>query len=166
MATLTPKQRAFVEEYLIDFNGTRAAERAGYRGNDGVLAAQASRLLKNVKVADRIAEHFKNRAMSADEVLSRLAEQARADHTQYLEKDGTVDLPRLIMDGKAHLVKSTHWDKDGRLVVKFHDTQSALALIGKHHKLFADRMEHTGEGGGDIVLRVVYDEPKSSDGSA
>jgi len=30
MAKLTPKQKAFVEEYLIDLNATQAAIRAGY----------------------------------------------------------------------------------------------------------------------------------------
>jgi phage terminase small subunit len=30
MKTLTPKQRRFVDEYLVDLNATRAAIRAGY----------------------------------------------------------------------------------------------------------------------------------------
>lgn len=157
MSGLSPKQRAFVEEYLIDFNGTRAAERAGYGGSDSVLAAQASRLLKNVKIAKQIADHFRTRAMSSEEVLARLAEQARADHSLYLKEDGSIDLPRLIVEGKAHLIKGIRWDSSGRRIVDFYDAQSALSLIGKYHKLFADRMEHTGEGGGEIILRVVYD---------
>lgn len=30
MADIRPKQRAFVDEYLVDFNATQAAVRAGY----------------------------------------------------------------------------------------------------------------------------------------
>ena len=29
-AVMTPKQAAFVSEYVIDYNGAKAAERAGY----------------------------------------------------------------------------------------------------------------------------------------
>ena len=35
---LTPKQRAFVEHYLESWNATKAARRAGYRGNSNTLA--------------------------------------------------------------------------------------------------------------------------------
>lgn len=35
---LTQKQRLFVENYLINWNGTVAARNAGYRGDDNVLA--------------------------------------------------------------------------------------------------------------------------------
>jgi phage terminase small subunit len=160
MGNLTNKQQVFIEEYLQCFNATEAARRAGYQGNNSTLGVVGFENLRKPKIAEKIAQRLQERAMSADEVITRLAEQARADHTQYLKEDGMVDLPRLIMDGKAHLVKSTRWDRTGRLIVDFYDAQSALALIGKHHKLFADRMEHTGEGGGDIVLRVVYDDDK------
>ena len=45
---LTPKQAAFVAEYLVDANGTQAAIRAGY--SPKTANEQASRLLANVKV--------------------------------------------------------------------------------------------------------------------
>lgn len=45
---MTPKQEAFVREYLIDMNATRAAERAGY---SAATAKQAgSRLLSDVDI--------------------------------------------------------------------------------------------------------------------
>ncbi|MAO52137.1 MAG: terminase small subunit [Pusillimonas sp.] len=52
--SLNPKQARFVEEYLVDLNGTRAAIRAGY--SEKTADQQASRLLTNVKVARAIAE--------------------------------------------------------------------------------------------------------------
>ena len=48
--SLTKKQRAFVLEYPVDFNGAAAAKRAGYQGNDAALAVTASRLLRHPKV--------------------------------------------------------------------------------------------------------------------
>ena len=57
---LTPKQKAFADEYLTDLNGTRAYKEV-YRNvkNDATAAAAASRLLKNVKVKAYIAERMK-----------------------------------------------------------------------------------------------------------
>ena len=45
---LTPKQAQFVQEYLVDLNGTQAAIRAGYSQRGATV--QASWLLANPKV--------------------------------------------------------------------------------------------------------------------
>ena len=45
---LTPKQIRFVDEYLIDFNASRAAIAAGYSSSGAKV--QGSRLLTNVNV--------------------------------------------------------------------------------------------------------------------
>ena len=47
--TLTPRQRRFVSEYLVDLNGTQAAIRAGY--SEPGAHVTASRLLRKAKVA-------------------------------------------------------------------------------------------------------------------
>jgi phage terminase small subunit len=49
---LTPKQAAFVREYLKDSNGTQAATRAGY--SPRTANEQASRLLANVNIIDEL----------------------------------------------------------------------------------------------------------------
>ena len=46
---ITPRQWRFVEEYLIDLNGTQAATRAGYAPESAHVTS--SRLLKNANVA-------------------------------------------------------------------------------------------------------------------
>lgn len=75
---LTNKQQAFIEEYLLDFNATRAAERAGYKGNTNSLACMGHDLLRNPKIEFVVRQRLQDKAMRADEVLMRLAEQARA----------------------------------------------------------------------------------------
>ena len=74
-SALTPRQSRFVDEYLIDLNGTQAAIRAGYSPKTAVV--QASRLLTVDKVESavearrrEIAEHCE---IDAEWVLSRLA---------------------------------------------------------------------------------------------
>ena len=51
---LTLKQYAFCKYYLQTGNGTRAAELAGYRGNDNGLAATASRNLRTPAIKEVI----------------------------------------------------------------------------------------------------------------
>jgi phage terminase small subunit len=150
---LTAKRRTFAEEYLKDFNATAAAMRVGYSER---TARQRGYILRHTpEVEEYIKARIEECAMTAEEVLLRLAEQARAKHTAYLRPDGTFNLERLIGEGKAHLVKGTKWDAQGNLVVEFHDAQSALQLLGKHLKLFAEQVEHSGPGGGPIKAYVA-----------
>lgn len=109
---LTPKQHAFVTEYMIDRNGTQAAIRAGY--SERTANEQAARLLANVSVASAVDELTQARAervlITADDVLSsikRIRDKAEAD-----EKNG--------------------------------DALKANELLGKHLKLFTDKVEHSG----------------------
>lgn len=135
---LEPKQQVFVEEYLVTWNATEAARRAGYAHPN----TQGPRLLVNVSVAEEIKVRLAEKAMSADEVLVRLAEQARAEQSAYLSERG-VDLAALLRNGKGHLVKGIKETKYGR-DIEFYDAQSALVHIGKHHKLFVEKIEHGG----------------------
>ena len=72
--TLTPKQRRFVEEYLVDFNATQAAIRAGY--SKKTAYSQGERLLRHAEVAATVeagkAELAKLTRISAEEVIEGL----------------------------------------------------------------------------------------------
>ena len=76
MSELTPKQRRFVDEYLIDLNATQAAIRAGYSNRRG--RQQGSRLLKYSHVAEAVRagqQMLAERAqVSAESVLEKLAD--------------------------------------------------------------------------------------------
>ena len=71
---LTPKQAAFVREYLIDLCATKAAERAGYKGAH--VKSTASELMQKPAVQAAIAAAQSKRAArvedSQDEVLRDL----------------------------------------------------------------------------------------------
>lgn len=73
---LTPKQERFVEEYLVDLNATKAAERAGYSAR--TANEQGARLLANVSVQEAIqaakAKRAKKIAVSAEDVLRGVIE--------------------------------------------------------------------------------------------
>lgn len=152
MSELTGKQTAFIEEYFKDFNGVKAAERAGYSGGYFTLAAMASENLKKPKIAKRIAERFQARVMTADEVLSRLSGMARADISEFVTDTGAVDWEKVRKQG--YLIKRIVHRKGQQSQIELHDAQNALQLIGKHLRLFVDRLEHTGKDGGPMEHRV------------
>lgn len=72
---LTAKQQRFVEEYLVDLNGTAAARRAGYSAKSA--KGSAAELLRDfpavIAAVDRgLAERAKRTELTADWVLDQL----------------------------------------------------------------------------------------------
>ena len=153
---MTPKQRAFVYEYLKDFNATQAALRAGY--SKRYTHTNASKLLHNTTIKEAVDEEFEKRAMSAHEVLSRMTDIARGSSEDYLTIDDyghtSIDLQRMRDEGKLHLVKKYKVTKQA-VEVELYDAQAALVQMGKQHGLFTDRskVEHSGEVA--TITRIV-----------
>lgn len=135
MAGLNAKRRVFIEEYLRCWNATEAARRAGYKQPH----SQGPRLLGNVEVQAAKDARIAERAMGADEVLHRLAEQARGDIGEILRDDGSIDLAGAKAAGKTRLLKSIS-DTNAGLRVEMYDAQAALQLLGRHHRLFNDNL--------------------------
>ena len=75
---LTPRQAAFVREYLVDLNGTQAAIRAGY--SEATAGQQAEQLLKKLEIKSAVEEGLAARAarveITADMVLAGLLKEA------------------------------------------------------------------------------------------
>lgn len=142
----TPKQRAFIEAYLGRANGnaTEAARLAGY--SDAAVSGSENK--RNQAIWAEISKTLNERSLAAGEVVSRLSEQARGEHTAFVRTkrpDGEpcapyVDVEALIAAGKAHLIKGIKMTRHGPQV-EFYDAQAALQLIGRHHGLFTDKLE-------------------------
>ena len=159
MAGLTNKQRAFVDEYLQCWNATEAALRAGYSERSAYSIGHEN--LKKPEIAKEIQRRIDERAMTADEVLIRLAEQARGGVEEFVEiKAGMpfFNWERLVQSGKLHLVKKLKYNSNGQPEVEFYDAQAALVQLGRHHGLFTDRQEISGPGGEPLTVRVVYED--------
>lgn len=140
---LSNKQRVFVEEYLSCWNATEAARRAGYAHAN----VQGSRLLADVSIKAAIEARIAEKAMSADEVLLRLADQARSSLADFINEAGEVDLRTAKSHGRLHLVKSYTVTDKGTERVELYDAQAALVHLGRHHGLFVDKVEHSGKVG-------------------
>lgn len=140
--TLTGKRQTFVDEYLKCWNASEAARIAGY----AAPGQQGHRLLKDVEISEEIQRHVSERAMSADEVLVRLAAMARADISDFVSfvpgvKGPYIDLEKAYAAGKLGLVKKLKYNELGGIEFELYDAQAALIQLGKVHRLFTDKQE-------------------------
>lgn len=158
--TVNWRRERFIAEYLVDLNATQAAVRAGY--SPKTANEQAARLLANVSVRAAIDEAQKRTLdkleISKDRVLEEIACLAYSDIADYVRDDGTIDWPlikslprqkrvaiqKLIVDttggagdGKRRVVERTRFECASKL--------QALELLGRHLKLFTDKLEVTGD---------------------
>ncbi len=161
---LTPKQRAFVAEYLVDLNATQAAVRAGY--SPQTAESPASRLLRNVRVAQAVQGGMAKRQarveLTADRVLQELMRVAFSDLSKAYDASGNLlpvhEMPEDCRRAIAGIKVFEEFEGYGEArvkvgevrEVKFWSKTDALRDLGKHLKLFVERLEHTGKDGGPI----------------
>lgn len=161
VSKLTPKQKRFVDEYLIDLNATQAYIRAGYKAStEAIAGVEGHKLLKNPKIEKAISEAMEKRSkrtnITADRVLNQLAKFAFADIRDLMtweEETGRITLlPPDQIDGSiiTELTQTiTEVPYGEELVadkvttkVKRGDPLKALELIGKHLGMFDPKNAH------------------------
>lgn len=164
MSKLTHKQQAFVREYLVDLNATKAAERAGYSVK--TAKQQGARLLTNVDVSSAVQAEMDRRAVktgiTADRVLAEIAKCAFFNISDFLKIDpesgrAFIDLSKATPEQLAAVagVEEEEWvervgaDRDSfegirKIKLKMSDKLSALEKLGKHLKLFTEKVEVEG----------------------
>lgn len=137
---LTGLQRAFVDEWFKDFNGVRAAERAGYQGDYSTLGNVASENLKKPKIQAEIERRWAMHGMTSEEVMARYAEQARNSIADFLHPgSNAIDWEKV--KEKGHLIKKVTHRPGQMSQIEMYDAQHALDMIGKTMGLFVDRRE-------------------------
>lgn len=138
---MTPRQRRFVSEYLVDLNATQAAIRAGYSKRRASSTAW-DLLHKRSGVAEAIREAMlareKRTLITADRVLQQFARIAFADIRQLAEtgKEGleVKSLGALNDDLAAAVVELSANDKGMRL--RLQNRIEALNALARHLGLF------------------------------
>ena len=105
MGSLTAKQQAFIDHYLITLNATEAARRAKYKGNYDTLRNVGAENLTKPYIKAEIGRRLSESTMTADELLRRVSDVAQGDITQYIVSWGELDIEALKADGKGHLLK-------------------------------------------------------------
>jgi phage terminase small subunit len=167
---VTPKQLAFVDEYLIDLNATQAAIRAGY--SKRTANEQGARLLANVSVRSGIetaqAERSQRTKIDSDWVLRTLAEEKAADLADLYDATGTIkpvsEWPMAFRRGVVVGVETVEeWQGQGEdrkpvivRKIKMTDRTKHIELIGKHISVQAFREQvGLGDPSGKALLPTV-----------
>lgn len=135
---LNARQQIFVKEYLIDLNATQAAIRAGY--SEKTANEQGSRLLANVSISAAVQEGMKSRAAKLDTSAEKVIEDLGILRDMCM---GRIPVKRTILtdDGEG-----------GKIPMELNTTlfepsaaKGAIELLGKHHKLFTEKIELTNK---------------------
>lgn len=175
--TLRGKQQRFVEEYLIDLNATAAYQRAGYKARGNAAEANASRLLRNAKVAAAIQAAMAQRGervqVNQDRVLQEIAVLSFSNIWHYtLDAQGYVALAADAPPEAIHAVSSIKRKVVSRHIgddlettyeteIKLWDKPAALRMAGLHLGMFVEKREHTGKDGAALPpLQIILTQDK------
>ena len=142
---LSPKQEIFCKEYLIDLNATQAAIRAGY--SKKTANEQASRMLANVNISNRISGLMKQRSdevgITSEQVLSELASLSFWSIQDFIgEGNSILDISKISREKSKPVVGIKRTEKImGSVTIietelKMVNKHGALVDIGRHLGLF------------------------------
>jgi len=160
---ITDRMKKFIDEYLIDFNGTQAAIRAGYSLD--TANEQASQLLARPDIRELVAEGQKAIAERTQTFQDNAVEELKlvgfSDLADFLTvKEGgiveqkpfdelTKEQTKCIKKIKQ-TVRSSH-SADGTILhqtavieIELHDKLRALELLGRHLGMFNDKLTLDG----------------------
>jgi phage terminase small subunit len=133
---LNARQKRFVQEYLVDLNGKRAAVRAGFSENHA--DACGARLLRNRLVGPAVKKAMENRArrtrITADRVLREYARIAFADIRRVTNWDAERGLVAKSLnemsDDDAAAIAEVRADANSKTMrVRLHDKKRALSAL-------------------------------------
>ena len=159
---LSVMEQAFVEEYIIDFNGARAARAAGYsEKNDAVIAYQTLRRPHvQAYIGQVIQERTIRTQVTADRVVEELAKIAFASIGDYVEfgPEGVKFKNKDEVDSALiSEISETDTESGGKKKkIKLHDKMKALELLGKHLGMFSEKQVHeVGDSTFEQLLKLL-----------
>lgn len=164
----TQKQQRFVEEYLVDLNGTQAATRAGYseKTANRIASENLSKPVIQEAIQKAIAERSARTEITQDRVLEEYARLAFLDPRKFFDDNGNLKSIKGLDDDAAAALASfevyvTTIDKNietATAKVKFWDKSRNLNDLAKHLGMFSKDNKQKGKGG-PIPVVVEFVEP-------
>jgi len=140
----------FCQQWIIDFNGARAAQKAGGCKKRKTSKVVACHWMARADIQKRIAELLKDRSertqITQDMVIQELAVLGFSDFTKFAKhtkKKGLILEDTESIDGeKVRAIRSMKQTKSkdgGSISISLHGKEKPLELLGKHVGLFADK---------------------------
>lgn len=148
MVKMTPKQKRFCDEYLIDLNATQAAIRAGYSEKTARATGNENLTKPNIKayIDQRMAEKESELIADQDEVLKYLTSVMRGEsQSEIVVVEGTGD-----GCSEARAMEKAPDEKE-RL--------KAAELLGKRYGLYTEKVEQNV----DMELNISIDYGDEND---
>lgn len=138
---MTPKQELFVKEYLVDLNATQAAIRAGYSAKTAYSIGEEN--LRKPEIAEAVKKAMDERAkkieITQDYVLKTIVETIERCKQE---------IEPIYQGTGENRIFTGEFKFDSQAVLK------GSELLGKHLKMFTDKVEQTGANGGAIQHEV------------
>lgn len=130
---LTPQQRLFCQEYIVDSNAYKAYLAAGYKAKSRSIAdSSASKLLRLPKIQAYIAELLENKRKASEVTAERIVKELAAIAFHRSKKTTT------IKDGIATVIDSDDWDEESSAAVQ---------------EVSGEAIQTTGDDGGSLVAK-------------
>jgi phage terminase small subunit len=131
-AAMTPKQKLFCQEYLVDLNATQAAIRAGY----------------SEKTANRMGAENLSKPVIAEAIKEAMAERSeKTGVTQVMVIEGLLEEARNKGKGSSHSARVAAWATLGKHLGMFHEK---LEIPGKPNQVIL-HVVYEGRPGGEVM---------------
>lgn len=135
------REKVFINEYLKDFNATRAYVKAGYTNNKRSAATLAGKILTKVDIQSAIKKRIESRmaALSLDQehVLKNLL----AIHERCMQAEP-------VLDSNGEPTGLYKFDASG--------ANRSLELIGKHLNMFPTTLRNDPKNPVDVAKTIIY----------
>lgn len=167
---LTPRQEIFCQNFIIDFNATKAAIRSGYAESNA--GNTASLLRTKSKIQKRIGQLMEEKRVAnmatVNFVLARLIQAADIDMKDAYDEHGRLkeikDMPEALR--KSIVATESFVELEGNFrgaqpvgevrKVKFMSKERVYEMLGRHLKIFTDKVEHSNPDGTMKPMAVMY----------
>ena len=144
---MTGKQKRFCEEYLVDFNATQAAIRAGYSVNTAKEMGHENLTKPHIQkvIAKQIAERSKRTGVNQDRIVNELAKIAFVNILDIVDEEGRIrsdatEEDLACIESIKHKESSSINGNSTEREVKIASKLKALELLGKHVGMWNDKL--------------------------
>lgn len=160
---LTPKQKRFCDEYLIDLNATQAAIRAGYSKRTAYAIGQEN--LKKLEIQEylqkRMQEKDNELIASQDEVLKYLTRVMRREEQENVVVVTKKETTDWVVNGEGRPHKQTIKEEQPKVVeipTRVSDSNKAAELLAKRYGLLKENLNLEG-----AIPIVIIDDMEEDD---
>lgn len=167
------KIERFLDEFFVDFNGSRAVARTigldydqlSKKEREKISSLAGQYLRKNRDEIDRrLAEWRAQHRMTVEQFGDQLLDATRVDPLDFFDEEGRLtslaDIPphlrRQIASFEVEEFRNPEGEVVSRVVkVKFWDRRKAEEMWGKWQKMFTDKVELSGKIDQNVNLSII-----------